>query len=56
MNALRAIPRSGQPNANDALNPRKIVFLKGILVKDTSHPCGGLDTNGEFWDPWGQSK
>jgi hypothetical protein len=53
MNALRAIARSGEPNANDALNPRKIVFLQGVLVKDTSHPRGGFDTNGEFWDPWG---
>jgi hypothetical protein len=53
MNALRAIARSGEPNANDALNPRKIVFPQGVLVKDTSHPRGGFDTNGEFWDPWG---
>jgi hypothetical protein len=52
MNALRAIARSSEPN-NDALNPRKIVFLQGVLVKDTSHPRGGFDTNGEFWDPWG---
>jgi prepilin-type N-terminal cleavage/methylation domain-containing protein len=54
MNALRAIADSG-PNSGNALNPRKIVFFQGVLVKDASHPRGGFDTNGEFWDPWGSS-
>ncbi len=54
MNALRAIADvNGGPNRNDALNPRKVVFLAGTPVKDANSPRAGFDAKGEFWDPWG---
>ena len=54
MNALRAIDDpNGGPNAKHALNPKRVVFFNGPMVKDPARPKGGFDDKGEFWDPWG---
>ena len=53
MNALRAINDPSGPNNNHALNPRRVVFFTGTMIKDPARPRGGFDANGEFWDPWG---
>ena len=53
MNALRAIDDPNGPNKGHALNPRRVVFFNGPMVKDPARPRGGFDANGEFWDPWG---
>ncbi|MGI8890530.1 MAG: type II secretion system protein [Chthoniobacterales bacterium] len=48
---LRAVAAGA--NAVDAVNPRKIVFLSPPDVKDNSRPRSGLNTNGQYFDPWG---
>jgi prepilin-type N-terminal cleavage/methylation domain-containing protein len=50
---LRAIA-SGTANANDAANPRKIVFLNIPDAKDQTAPRSGIKTSdGQWYDPWG---
>ena len=50
---LRAIA-SGTANANDAANPRKIVFISPPDVKDSASPHAGISpTDGQYYDPWG---
>jgi prepilin-type N-terminal cleavage/methylation domain-containing protein len=57
-NTLRAIPK-GQ-NADNALNPRKIIFFEGRAVSDATAPRGGFiekvddENQGCFFDPWGK--
>jgi prepilin-type N-terminal cleavage/methylation domain-containing protein len=57
-NTLRAIPK-GQ-NADNALNPRKIIFFEGRAVSDASAPRSGFieklddENQGCFFDPWGK--
>jgi prepilin-type N-terminal cleavage/methylation domain-containing protein len=47
-NTLRAVAVPGGPNANDAANPRKIVFIQPPVDSTTSSP-----TFGAWFDPWG---
>jgi|SRR5678815_589115 prepilin-type N-terminal cleavage/methylation domain-containing protein len=57
-NTLRAIPK-GQ-NADNALNPRKIIFFEGRAVSDATAPRNGFiekvddENQGCFFDPWGK--
>jgi prepilin-type N-terminal cleavage/methylation domain-containing protein len=52
---LRAIA-SGIVNANDAANPRKIVFLEVPDAKNQNQPRSGIKTSdGQWYDPWGTS-
>jgi prepilin-type N-terminal cleavage/methylation domain-containing protein len=67
-NILRSISLT-DPDPNDATankyNPRKIVFIQGVEVKDPAHPRAGFATQdatdengrtilkGSFVDPWG---
>lgn len=53
INTLRAVAVTGQANAGDALNPRKIVFLTPAEVKDSTKPRSGITSTGLFYDPWG---
>jgi prepilin-type N-terminal cleavage/methylation domain-containing protein len=50
---LRAV-NAGTANANNAANPRIIVFLTVPDVKDSSKPRSGINpTDGQWYDPWG---
>lgn len=61
-NTLRAI--NAPPNADNILNPRKIVFFDGKSVSDPESPRGGFlekaaggaagGTAGSYFDPWGK--
>jgi prepilin-type N-terminal cleavage/methylation domain-containing protein len=52
---LRAIA-SGNANASDAVNPRKIVFLEVPDAKNQNQPRSGIKTSdGQWYDPWGTS-
>jgi prepilin-type N-terminal cleavage/methylation domain-containing protein len=52
---LRAIA-SGNANASDAANPRKIVFLEVPDVKNQNQPRSGMKmSDGQWYDPWGTS-
>jgi prepilin-type N-terminal cleavage/methylation domain-containing protein len=52
---LRAIA-SGNANASDAANPRKIVFLEVPDVKNQNQPRSGIKmSDGQWYDPWGTS-
>jgi prepilin-type N-terminal cleavage/methylation domain-containing protein len=58
MYTLRADPTTlnGNPNANNALNTRQIVFINPPYVKnDTagSRRSGVSPTDGQYYDPWG---
>ena len=48
VNALRAT--DGPGNTNHVANPRRIVFLE---LRACEPGISGVDTNGEFLDPWG---
>jgi len=48
---LRAVPQGA--NADNALNPRGIVFLDVPNAKNPSDPRGGI-ANGIWFDPWGR--
>ena len=51
---LRAIPSGA--NANDATNPRKVVFLSPPDAKDQTNPRSGIKAaDGQWYDPWGTS-
>ena len=54
--ALRAVA-GGTLNAGDAANPRKIVFINPLDVKDPANPRSGIGTAvatiGQYFDPWG---
>jgi prepilin-type N-terminal cleavage/methylation domain len=57
---LRANPTTanGNPNANNAVNTRQIVFINPPYVKnDTagSRRSGVSPTDGNYYDPWGQN-
>jgi len=52
INTLRAVASGA--NANDALNPRKIVFLTPPDVKDANNPHSGVASTGIYYDPWGK--
>lgn len=49
--SLRAVASGA--NANDAVNPKKIVFISPPDVKDTTRPRSGIGSNGQNYDPWG---
>ncbi|CAN5578364.1 hypothetical protein BH20VER3_BH20VER3_18100 [soil metagenome] len=49
--SLRAVPFGA--NENDAVNPKKIVFISPPDVKDTTRPRSGIGSNGQDYDPWG---
>ena len=52
---LRAIA-TGNANANDAANPRKIVFLEIPDAKNQNQPRAGIKTSdGQWYDLWGTS-
>ena len=52
---LRAIA-SGNANANDVANPRKIAFLEVPDAKNQNQPRSGIKTSdGQWYDPWGTS-
>jgi prepilin-type N-terminal cleavage/methylation domain-containing protein len=58
MYTLRADPTTanGNPNANNAVNTRQIVFINPPYVKtDTAgnRRSGVSPTDGQFYDPWG---
>ncbi len=53
INTLRAVAVTGQANAADALNPRKVVYLSLPEVKDSTKPRTGVSSTGLFYDPWG---
>lgn len=53
INTLRAVAVTGQANAADALNPRKVVYLSPPEVKDSTKPRSGISSTGLFYDPWG---
>jgi prepilin-type N-terminal cleavage/methylation domain-containing protein len=48
---LRAVPQGA--NADNALNPRGIVFIDVPNAKNPSHPQGGI-SKGIWFDPWGR--
>jgi len=52
---LRADPTAvnGNPNANNAVNTRQIVFINPPNVKDTTQPRSGIGADGNYYDPWG---
>jgi|SRR6266404_1069944 len=44
-------------NANNAVNPRQIVFINPPYVKDPANPRSGIGTTtgaGQYYDPWGK--
>ncbi len=58
-NVLRS--KNTGKNANNALNPRRIVFFEGRSAGDSSAPksgfldaTGGTGIQGAFYDPWGK--
>ena len=55
MYTLRADPTTanGNPNANNAVNTRQIVFINPPNVKDTASPRSGISSDGQYYDPWG---
>jgi type II secretory pathway pseudopilin PulG len=58
MYTLRADPTTlnGNPNANNAVNTRQIVFINPAYVKnDTANNrrSGVSNTDGRYYDPWG---
>jgi prepilin-type N-terminal cleavage/methylation domain-containing protein len=42
-------------NANNAANPRVIVFINPPNVKDTANPRSGIGSDGKYYDPFGTS-
>jgi prepilin-type N-terminal cleavage/methylation domain-containing protein len=40
-------------NANNAANPRVIVFINPPNVKDTANPRSGIGSDGKYYDPFG---
>jgi len=56
---LRAVAAAGSANANDAANPRKIVFIQPPDSKVSNPALAGIDptasspTFGAWFDPWG---
>ena len=56
--ALRAIDRG--PNANHALNPKRLIFIEGRAARDAAEPRAGFadkpesQKRGGFYDPWGR--
>ena len=52
---LRAVASGA--NANNAVNPRQIVFINPPYVKDPANPRSGIGTTtgaGQYYDPWGK--
>jgi prepilin-type N-terminal cleavage/methylation domain-containing protein len=50
---LRAI--SSGANASNAANPRQIPFLNLPDAKDPTKPGSGIGSDGQYYDPWGQT-
>ena len=44
---------NGNPNVNNATNPRVIVFINPLNVKDTAKPRSGISSDGRYYGPWG---
>ncbi len=42
-------------NASGPQNPRKVVYLSLNNVKNATAPKSGLDTKGNYYDPWGST-
>jgi prepilin-type N-terminal cleavage/methylation domain-containing protein len=49
---LRAVASGA--NASNATNTRQIVFLNIPDTKDPTKPRGGIGSDGQYYDPWGQ--
>ena len=52
INVLRYGTDSNWSDSN-RLNPREIHYLEIPKAKDTTKPTSGLDTRGNWFDPWG---
>jgi prepilin-type N-terminal cleavage/methylation domain-containing protein len=50
---LRAV--AGGANVGHAINTRQIVFISPPSVKDPANPRSGIGTDGQYYDPWGQT-
>jgi prepilin-type N-terminal cleavage/methylation domain-containing protein len=57
MYTLRADPTAvnGNPNANNVINTRQIVFINPPNVKDTANPRSGISSDGQYYGPWGSA-
>jgi type II secretory pathway pseudopilin PulG len=64
VNVLRADGTDPGPNYQNAINPRRTVYLDVPNIKDSANPryglgtgketnCYGITTPGEWYDPWG---
>ncbi len=64
-NVLRALPGTAASGGAqwdfDNLNPKKVVYFEGKIVKDPANPkngfppmTSGLPSNQSYYDPWGQ--
>jgi prepilin-type N-terminal cleavage/methylation domain-containing protein len=42
-------------NAGSAVNTRQIVLISPPSVKDTGNPRSGIGSDGQYYDPWGQT-
>jgi type II secretory pathway pseudopilin PulG len=55
MDCLMSPPKNSSDSNAIAQNPRQIAFLQPKSVNDPLIPRGGLDSNGNFYDPWGRT-
>lgn len=55
MDCLMAPPRNAA-DANAAVqNPRQVAFISPKAAVDVNAPRGGVNANGDFYDPWGRT-
>lgn len=55
MDCLMAPSKNAADANGPAQNPRQIAFIQPKSVTDLNNPRGGIDGNGNFYDPWGRT-